>query len=346
MDKNNFFLGSVGRVEAFRMEGGQPQLAFVSKTMTDQGLNTSISADDIRAGQGAPIVARFYHDANVEITLTDVMFKEAYVEAQLDTDFSEYGASAYVSKEVKASNNTLDLGEVPMSIGFGCEKDAIVVWFAKKGTNNWILAQGTPGSTTITDTTNIEDDAKYCVRYLREAVAGAKKAEIYANFVPGELHLIITVPLYAGDGCSASNGSIAGEVQFDIPRFRPNGGQDFAAAMSSNQTTNLSGVALGFDSDCTGGRGALLYTMTVIYNGEKLADQYESLEVLDSCLHLHSMPIVYGIDANKRATLISNGLLNFLPNLSNNGFSEQGSTTISAKDGSGLSVIVTVGGEA
>ena len=78
MDKHNYFLGSVGRVDAFRMVNGAPQLAFVSKTMTDQGLNTSISADDIRAGQGAPIVARFYHDANVEITLTDVMFKPEY----------------------------------------------------------------------------------------------------------------------------------------------------------------------------------------------------------------------------------------------------------------------------
>ena len=340
MDKHNYFLGSVGRVDAFRMVNGAPQLAFVSKTMTDQGLNTSISADDIRAGQGAPIVARFYHDANVEITLTDVMFKEAYVEAQLGTEFQAAG-SQYFSEELTASNNTLTLSETPMSIDFGCEAAAVVVWFAKKGSNEWILANEGIAGKVVTNAA-IEDGAIYCVRYLREGVAGAKKAEIYANFVPEELHLIITVPLYAGDGCSASNGSIAGEVQFDIPRFRPNGGQDFAAAMSSNQTSNLSGVALGFDSDCSGGKGALLYTMTVVYKDETLKSQYKALEVLDECLHVGSMPIVYGIDASNRATLISNGLLTFTPALTNGAFTGTGSVVIAAADGSGLTKTVTV----
>ena len=52
----HFFLGSVGKAEAFRRgDDGQLTLAFVSKTLTDSGLNISTTKDDIRAGEGAPI---------------------------------------------------------------------------------------------------------------------------------------------------------------------------------------------------------------------------------------------------------------------------------------------------
>ena len=67
-----YFLGSVGSVEAFeRKEDGSYELAFVSKTLTDSGINTTISKEDIRGGTGAPIQFSFYHDPAVEITLTE-----------------------------------------------------------------------------------------------------------------------------------------------------------------------------------------------------------------------------------------------------------------------------------
>lgn len=345
MEKNNYFLGSVGRVDAFAMVNGHPVLAFVSKTMTDQGLNTSISADDIRAGQGAPVITRFYHDVNVDITLTDVMFKEAYVEAQLGTHFEAAG-EMYYSEEVTSADtgNKFELSETPLTIDFGCGASEVVVWYSKKGSNEWRLATSADGKISdkeVTDTEGIENNTDYCVRYLREGISGAKKAAIYASFVPTELHLIITTPLYAGDACSASSGSVAGEVQFDIPRFRPNGGQDFAASMSANQTTNLSGVALGSSAGCEE-NGALLYTMTVVYNSQTLASQYESLEVLDESLKVGAMPMVYGIDSAKRATLIANSLLTFTPALADGKFATAGETTIAAADNSGLTETVTV----
>ena len=345
MDKNQYFLGSVGRVDAFTMVNGSPVLAFVSKTMTDQGLNTTISADDIRAGTGAPVITRFYHDVNVDITLTDVMFKEAYVETQLGTHFEASG-EAYVSESHVATGHTLTVDKNPLPINFGCGASETAVWYTEEGSNEWKLATSSSGklaAKVVTDEDNIEEGKTYCVRYLAEGVDGAKTAEIYASFVPTELHLIITTPLYAGDACSASSGSVAGEVQFDIPRFRPNGGQDFAAAMSSNQTTNLSGVALGSSNGCdTEGRGALLYTMTVIYAGESLAEQYDSLEVLDETLKVGEVPAVFGIDSAMRATRIANSLLTFTPALSAGKFATSGSTTIAAKDGSGLTTTVDV----
>lgn len=333
MDNNNYFLGSVGRVDAIRMKDGKQEIAFVSKTMTDTGLNTTISADDIRGGQGAPIITRFYHDANVEITLTDVMFKKSYVESQLGTHFEEDGASAYLSEEGKATaEGTFELKETPINISAGCESTNPVVWYSEKGSNDWILVEDELSGKVIS---GLKPEEEYCFRYLAESVSGAQKADIYAGFVPEELHLIITTPLFAGDACSASGGTIAGEVQYDIPRFRLNGGQDFAAAMSSNQTTNLSGVALGSTSGCdVDGKGALLYTMIVKLNDSKLADRYVSLEVLDETLKVGEAPIVYGIDKGNRATLLSNKLLNFEPALVDGKFNAAGEVIITPADGS------------
>lgn len=335
METKNYFLGSVGRVEAFRENNGVLELAFVSKTLTDSGINTSITADDIRAGQGAPIVTRFYHDASVEITLTDVMFKRAYVEAQLGAHFNE-GGEAYQSETIKCSTaGTLTLAKEPLALGSGCnENPGVAVWYAKAGSADWKMATATAGSKTVTGA--FVANADYCVRYLAMDEE-AHVADIFADIVPEELHLIITVPLYAGDACSASTGKAAGEVQFDIPRFRLNGAQDFAAAMSSNQTMSLAGAAMATQTGCD--TSAILYTMRVKYFGESIAKEYVALEVLDSSLAAGEEPVVYGIKADNTAYLIDNSLLTFTPALVDGKWSA-GSVTI--KMGDDLTKTVTV----
>jgi len=345
MDKNNYFLGSVGSVSAFRRNNaGELELAFVSTTNTDQGLNTTVSADDLRGGQGAPIITRFYHDTSVEITLTDIMFKEAYIRAQLGADFQSEG-KAYVCENLDVATGKVTLSHTPSSIGFGCDTGSkTAVWYASEGKNNWVLAEESELSdkeVTLNTAKLGETPTRVTVRYLATGLSGAVEAKIYANFVPEELFLVITTPLFAGDACNASNGAAAGSVQFEIPRFRLNGGQDFAAAMSSNQTVNMSGSAMGTIGGCDS-RGAYLYKIIINYENETLGDRYRSLEVLDESLKANAIPVVYGIDGQNNATLISNNLLSFSPALVGGAFSTSGSNTITAKDGSGLTATVTV----
>ena len=346
MDKNNYFLGSVGSVSAFRRNSaGELELAFVSTTNTDQGLNTTVSADDLRGGQGAPVITRFYHDVATEITLTDVMFKEAYIRSQLGTNFEAEG-KAYYCETLPVEGTTATLTKDPADIEFGCNTGSKkAVWYATEGKNNWILAEDSElaGKVLTINTTKLgETPTSVTVRYLASGLSGAIEAKVYANFVPDELFLIITTPLFAGDACSASNGAAAGSVQFEIPRFRLNGGQDFAAAMSSNQTVNMSGAAMANMGGCDA-KGAYLYKIIINYENEKLGDRYRALEVLDESLKANAIPVVYGIDGQNNAELISNTLLTFDPDLNASGqFSASGSTTIAAKDGSALTKTVTV----
>ena len=134
-----YFLGSVGTAEAFRRDEatGKLRLAFRSKTLTDSGLNISTTKDDIRAGTGAPIQFSFYHDPSVEITLTDVLFDEAYIEAQLGASFEQSG-EAYMSKELESdAQGRVTLPSQARSIIAGCSGSEILVWCSKVGANEW-----------------------------------------------------------------------------------------------------------------------------------------------------------------------------------------------------------------
>ena len=134
-----YFLGSVGSVEAFeRKENGSYELAFVSKTLTDSGINTTISKEDIRGGTGAPIQFSFYHDPSVEITLTDVVFKKEYLEAQLGTEFKNEGSHGYATETVVANGGKIVLKDQPLGLNFGaCDGELKYVWATEVGKEEW-----------------------------------------------------------------------------------------------------------------------------------------------------------------------------------------------------------------
>lgn len=334
-----YFLGSVGTAEAFRMVNGSLQLAFVSKTLTDSGLNISTTKDDLRAGTGAGIVASFYHDASVEITLTDVMFKTEYVEAQLGVQF-EGNTSAYVGEEVKCTTEgTITITKDPLDLNIACDGDYKLVWYTEKGKDNWRSV----AATTKTVTGAFKQDVTYCVRYLA-LDDSARAAEITANMIPQELYLVITAPIFAGDACSASNGAQAGYIQFEVPRFRLNGAQDFAMNMSSNQTMSLSGSALASEGGCDVNGSKLLRVIEVIFNRE-WHDQVVELIVDEETARAGKTPEIYALCNNGSIFLVDNTKLKFdgVQGTAAYKFPSSGSVAISVEGRTDLNETVTIG---
>lgn len=141
-----YFLGSVGRAEAFRRdENGELRLAFVSKTLTTSGLTISTTKDDIRAGEGAPIQFSFYHDASVEINLTDVVFKTEYITAQLGAEFKSEDAESYKTAMVEFTTGEGELEEEVRPLPFPCgEKEYYAAWAAKEGSEEWQICSVDP----------------------------------------------------------------------------------------------------------------------------------------------------------------------------------------------------------
>ena len=263
-----YFLGSVGSAEAFRMVNGQPKMAFVAKTLTDSSISVTITKDELRGGTGAPVVTNFFHDPAVAITLTDILFKEGYVEAQLGTNFTA-NASAYQSETIKAKEaGKLELSKTPVDLGvLKCSDSAstIIAWYSEEGNDNYTavsLSTSDASSKTLSDS-GIKADKTYCVRYLAND-NNALEAIIKSDMIPHELALIITVPIFAGDACAASKGSKAGTLTFEVPRFQLDGGQEFTFNMSSNATMSLNGTAMVMTEGCDANSGKLFRMIEVI----------------------------------------------------------------------------------
>ncbi len=307
-----YFLGSVGKAEAFRKNPttGAMELAFVSKTLTDSGLNISTTKDDIRAGQGAPVQFSFYHDPSVEITLTDVLWKKEYLSAQLGANFEAYDKD-YVTKEVKFSNGSATLDEAMNKMEFPCG-ESYMAWAAKKGSDEWKTVDVAADGKTLTLS---DAEGEYCVRYLG-TVTNAKRAEITSTIIPEELYLIITAPIFAGDACAASRGKAAGHITFDVPRFVLNGSQEFSMNMSSNQTMSLAGTALASESsECDVNGGRLLNIIEVIDNEDWTAD-IDSLVVDEESAVANKAPQIYGVLKDGSVVKVPNEKLTFAPALS------------------------------
>ena len=263
-----YFLGSVGSAEAFRMVNGQPKMAFVAKTLTDSSISVTITKDELRGGTGAPVVTNFFHDPAVAITLTDILFKEGYVEAQLGTNFTA-NASAYQSETIQAKEaGKLELSKTPVDLGvLKCSDSAstIIAWYSEEGKDNYTavsISASDASSKTLSDS-GIKADKTYCVRYLAND-NNALEAIVKSDMIPHELALVITVPIFAGDACAASKGSKAGTLTFEVPRFQLDGGQEFTFNMSSNATMSLNGTAMVMTEGCDANSGKLFRMIEVI----------------------------------------------------------------------------------
>ena len=307
------FLGSVGTVEAFRKDAstGKMVLAFRSKTLTDSGINISTTKDDNRAGTGAPIQFSFYHDPSVEITLTDVIFDEAYVEAQLGAHF-ERGTSdpVYYSEPtpLSASGGSVTLTKDPQSISI-CGSEDTPVWYAKKGSNEWKTIDGTSVTLAGKAVSGLPEDGDYCFRYLVND-PNAAIADITSEIIPEELFLVVSAPVFNGDSCSASNGKRAGTITYEIPRFKLNGSQDFAMNMSSNQTMSLAGVALASEDGCDINKSNLLRVILQL-DDEFWYTGVQELIADEDYLQVGKVPHIYARYANGTINLIGNSLLGF-----------------------------------
>ena len=303
---SKYFLGSVGSAEAFRQTTAGRQLAFVCRTLTDSSINISTTKDDLRGGTGAPIVTNFYHDPNVEITLTDIFWKESYLEAQLGAMF-QAGAdiTAYQSETLKVGDKTsgkITLSKAPLALKVACDTDDDkIIWYAKSGSEEWNTLVVESAEVTIPGSANGEE---YCVRYLATDEQ-ARDAIITSNIIPEELYLIITTPIFAGDACAVSNGKTAGTLTFEIPRFKLNGAQNFSFNMSSNTTMELSGTALADFSGCDMINGHLLRVIETI-KGRSLNDGLIGIIVDAETGYKHNtQAALYGIYINGTVAVLS-----------------------------------------
>lgn len=247
---SKFYIGGVANVDAFTNNSGKPEHLFSAKTLTDSSINISVSNEEIRGGEGAQLLGKFFHTTVFNLSLTDALFDLNYIGKQVGDD-PEMGAAVKMKTVTLSSEDisgttatfTLSNGEVisPMSFGNMYSND-LICWDAD---GNTYYVDGTAPNYTITVAAGTTE---LCLTV--PVSAEGNQIVVNAMYYPGVFSLIMRAKLFAGDACKASDGKPVGELVIEIPKFQLDGTVDLAMAMTSPATYALNGSALANGCGC------------------------------------------------------------------------------------------------
>lgn len=194
------------------------QIIGVGKTMTETTFDMSITGEEVRGGPGNLLFGKYFHDSNMNVTITDAMFNLEYVAAALGTTVESGGFSVYESNasgETITTPGSLTLAHEPIALD-----GALIGWYKKPADQNWSVATVVGNTMTIPDS---QENDVYCVKYFYNNV-NAQSITIRAQYVPRVLHIVIINDLYSGNAANvAESATRYGRLITDIPQFQLDG---------------------------------------------------------------------------------------------------------------------------
>ena len=309
---SKFILAGVGDIQLF--DQGSGEIIVTSKTLTDSGINFSVTAEDIRGGKANAILGKYFHDTAMELTLTDALFSLEYLALNVGGTITA-GSNVFKTEQYTvATADTIVVEETPQKFGEVGE----IGWYSIAGQDNWskITFDPTTKSATVA---GLPVGTTVCVKYIHTDAA-AEQFIVSSAFIPSQVHAVLTLPLFkatVGADASYTSSSKVGEVQVDIPNFLLAGAQELSLSSSGAATTALSGSALasytgneGCDAD---GYYAILKQVT--YNKDEWAD-VKAIVIADSDIDLAPAETqtleVYALYSGVKAPrLIENAKLTF-----------------------------------
>lgn len=302
----NMFLASVGVATAFVRRNGKLEHFFTAKTLSDSAINISVSAEEIRGGQGGQLLGQFFHTSTFGLTLTDVMFHLEYIAAQVGTEIRRGGKGLIDVTLTSDENGVLTL-PAGTEVAPLLENENAVVWYNAPGddlvdTAEVTVAEGgevtvkLPGGTA-------SGNREWCVHYFANR-EDARYVIVNANFAPQELILYLTTRLFSGDGKTFDMRKPAGSVTVEIPRFQLNGTADLSLAMTSAASIQLQGNAMAVTEGCEDS----WYAKIIEYRAVSEFDGYTNFVIIDGTNVVGSKPVIYAVGDKKTPMLIDNNM--------------------------------------
>lgn len=267
------FLAGVGRALLFKGN----DLIGVAKTLTESTFDFSITAEDVRGGQGNGLLGRYFHDSNMQVTLVDAMFDLQYMALSLGVNLESGGLSVKEEELTVGTDGTVTASETPVAF-----TGSMIGWYKKPSDTEWSIGTFTGSKMAVSG--GSQNDT-YCVKYFY-INENARSITIKSQYVPAELHVVIMNDLYAGDVGSQSEATRYGRLITDIPRLQMDGNQTLSLASSSAATINLTGSALAVLSGDTCEEDPYYGTMTEEIYGAKWQDDVVALAVENSEVEL------------------------------------------------------------
>lgn len=268
----NFVLASVGTITLFNKATGD--IILRSNTLVDSGINFTTTAEDIRGGLANKLLAQYFHDSAMSLTLNDAMFNLQYLALNVGGTIT-VGGDIMKSEQVVANEGNFTVSEVPQSfMNLGT-----IGWYSPVGADEWtkVTFDGAQASA------NVKAGDALCVRYVATDES-IEQFVVSAAFVPDQCYALLTLPLFKGTKTEDySSSSRAGEVQVEIPSFLLNGTQELSLSASGAATTSLSGNALAVMDGSEGcdGDGYYAKLKQITFNKDEFAD-VKAIAVADS----------------------------------------------------------------
>lgn len=256
------------------------QLIATANTLLDSSITIGSTAEDVRGGQGAKLLGKYYHTSTFDINLTDVLFKLEYFAFQTGSAIQQI-ADVFTSEQVTlgASGSGVITGTPAVYQSYGT-----IGWAAKPGSDAYQKVTFTEKAFTVSG--GKEGDI-YCVKYISTDNA-ARQITISSSFIPSEVTLVMTANLYRAGGRGendVNNSSKIGIAQVLVPRFQFNGSMELSMTSTGVANSPIAGSALDNPSaDCSDGGYYAIITEQL--SGSSWYDNVFALAIEDSDIEL------------------------------------------------------------
>lgn len=209
----SYLVAGVGTIQLF--DPSTNALILTSKTLTEEGLSFSSTAEEARGGAGNALLGKYYHDSSFGLTLTDQLFDLQYLALNCGGSI-QANADVMTNEQVTiATANVLTVSKTPVNFN-----GAKLGWYKKSTEPDSAYKVITfNGKNASIEGATVGDI--YCVKYFYNDVA-ARKFVVNTAYIPAVVHAIATFPLFKSGTTTESytSSSQVGEIQVDIPNFQ------------------------------------------------------------------------------------------------------------------------------
>lgn len=272
----NHFLAGVGRALIFAGDN----LIGVAKTLTESTFNFSINSEDVRGGSANALWGKYFHDSNLQIQLTDAMFKLEYVAANLGVDIAQGGLTVYESSA--AGDAVVTAGQITLAQTPVAFDGTMIGWYKKPADLEWSIGTISGNIMTIPSS---QVGETYCVKYFYQN-PNARSIQINTQYIPKVWHLVILNDLFAGDVADIGSASRYGRIVTDIPRYQLDGNMTLNLTATSASTVPINGNALAVETGDSCEEEPYYGTMTEEIFGASWQDNVIALAIENSDLDL------------------------------------------------------------
>ena len=275
-----FILAGVGDIQLFDQSTGE--IIVTSKTLTDSGINFSVTAEDIRGGMANAILGKYFHDTAMELTLTDALFSLEYLALNVGGTISASSNVLTMEQITVSTADTITVTDTPQKFG----NIGTIGWYSIAGKDDWKKITFEGKDATVA---GLAKDTVVCVKYIHTD-ASAEQFTVSSAFIPDQCYAILTLPLFkatVGQDAGFTSSSKVGEVQVEIPNFLLGGAQELSLSSSGAATTALSGSALATYTGQEGCSDSGYYAILkqIVYNKDEFAD-VKAIVIADSDIDL------------------------------------------------------------